>query len=321
MRLTAQDGVIGYGDATPIPWFGTETPDDAESFCRRLGALVDDEALDNVPGHFSALPGAFDAARKELARSTRSARTHADQLESQGKSSSDVPAYLQVAALLPAGKACLEKIDALAEAGFRTFKWKVGVLDASDEIGILDDLISRMPTGGKLRLDANGAWDRRKAERWLERCAERPIEFVEQPIARDERNVQDLILGLANNYPTTLALDESIATGREVDAWLDLGWPGIFVVKPQLLGRAEATLEKFRKKKSAVVFSSALETAIGAKAALRLAFEFGATERALGFGIWPLFEDSRLDGPRLAPFIRREDLDTLRPDEVWNALS
>ena len=42
---------------------------------------------------------------------------------------------------------------------------------------------------------------------------------------------------------------------------------------------------------------------------------------ALGFGVWPLFQDSRWDGPHLAPFLRPEDLGRIVPESLWTDLS
>jgi O-succinylbenzoate synthase len=228
--------------------------------------------------------------------------------------------YLSVAALLPAGRAVLAALGPKAEAGFRVFKWKVGVGDVADELALLDDVCAALPTGGKLRLDANGAWDRRKAERWLERCAERPVEFVEQPVASDAKGAVDLLLGLAGDFPTPLALDESVASDGDVERWIGAGWPGVFVVKPSLLGDVASTVARLEAVKAGVVFSSALETAVGAKAALRAAFAWNGEQRALGFGVWPLFADGRFDGPHAAPFIRAEEVERMDVEAVWSAL-
>ena len=215
----------------------------------------------------------------------------------------------------------LSVIDEKAEVGFRVFKWKVGVGDVADELALLDDVCAKLPDGAKLRLDANGAWERRHAERWLERCADRPVEFVEQPIAADARGAEDLLLGLAGDFPTPIALDESIAADHDVERWLGAGWRGVFVVKPALLGDPRAVVEKLAAARSAVVFSSALETAIGARAALRHALRWRGEKRALGFGVWPLFADARFDGPAAAPFIRKEDVERIDAEAIWNALS
>ena len=79
----------------------------------------------------------------------------------------------------------------------------------------------------RLRLDANGAWERRQAERWMERCAERPVEHVEQPCLpgpgageTEKRRTDDLLLGLANDFPTPIALDESLAGDADLARWL-----------------------------------------------------------------------------------------------------
>jgi len=304
LRIENETGGVSFSDVAPIPWFGTETLIEAEALLSGFGEYVTHEVLAQIPARFSCVRFAFHAA-----------------LSSRGTENLENKKALPVAALLPAGRAALEQIAPKAEAGFRTFKWKVGVADIADELSLLDDLIAKLPSGARLRLDANGAWDRRKAERWLERCAERPVEFVEQPIAAEAKGVEDLLLGLAGDYPTPIALDESVVNEGDVTRWLERGWPGVFVVKPALLGDSAAVITRLEKAKARVVFSSALETAVGAKAALRLAFGFGGEPRALGFGVWPLFQDQRFDGPYLAPFIRPQDVAAINEEAVWNALS
>lgn len=311
LRLEDQSGSVSFGEVTPIPWFGTETNEEAEAVCRELGTDVSVETLAVVPERYGCLRFGLASALS---------RAEPDSFAEKKA--------LPVAALLPSGRAAYDVIGSKADAGFRTFKWKVGVAEIGDELAMLDDLIAKLPSGAKLRLDANGAWDRRKAERWLERCAERPVEFIEQPcfvdaaqgVAACSRS-DDLLLGLANDFPTPIALDESVVSAGDVARWLGLGWPGFFVVKPALLGDAAAVIARLEKAKARVVFSSALETAVGAKAALRLAFGFGGEARALGFGVWPLFRDERFDGPYQAPFIRAQDVLAINEEAVWNALS
>jgi O-succinylbenzoate synthase len=320
VRLENAAGQMGYGEAAPIPWFGSETVDEIAAACEELGEKVDDARLDALPARLACLKNALAVAR-----------------EGDVKLASGTP-HLGVAALLPAGRAVLAQIGPKAETGFRVFKWKVGVGDLADELGLLDDVCAVLPEGAKLRLDANGAWNRRQAERWLERCADRPVEFVEQPCfvprggtsqgAARRRN-DDLLLGLANDFPTPLALDESLNGAGEVERWLGLGWRGVFVVKSALVADVDATLASLVKAKAPVVFSSALETRLGARAALRAAFAWAGSADstgsppalALGFGVWPLFADRRFDGPYSGPFLYREDVERIDPEAVWNALN
>jgi o-succinylbenzoate synthase len=302
VQLEDEGGAVGYGEASLLPWFGTETPNEAMAVCTVLGERVTTEQLAAVPARLRCLRFALQTAadRQPVKASQKS---------------------LPIAALLPAGLAALKKIAPLAEAGFRTFKWKVGVGDAADELALLDDVCAALPAGAKLRLDANGAWQRAQAEHWLERCAERPVEFIEQPVAADARGAEDLLCGLAHDYPTPLALDESLMGEGEVERWLAAGWPGVFVVKPSLLGDTAGVLARLAAAKAKVVFSSALETAVGARAALRLAFQWPGEARALGFGVWPLFTDARFDGPALAPFLRTDAVERINVEAAWNALS
>lgn len=312
VRLEDDAGRVGWGEAATLPWFGTETADAAEAACLALGEYGPAEAFELLPSHLGCLRQALAAARA---------------IESAPVDRKPMP----VAALLPAGRVALARVEPLAEAGFRTFKWKVGVESAGDELGLLDDLCARLPEGAKLRLDANGAWDRRTAEKWLERTAERPVEFVEQPCfaphsgasqgAALRKKMEDLLMGLAGDYPTPIALDEALVGDGDVEHWLRLGWRGIFVVKPSLCGDMAATMQKLAAAKAAVVFSSALETAVGAKQALATAWRWTGEPRALGFGVWPLFADGRFDGPTLAPFLRWEDVQRIDEEAVWNALS
>ena len=312
LRLSDAEGFSAYGEAAPIPAFGTETHAEIQRALGALGETVTTESIRGLPLGLSCLRAGLFSAEAALAEHHKAATGQASEPETLNK-------YLPVAGLLPAGAACLRAADTMLEAGFRSFKWKVGVGDVADELGLLDDLLSRLPSGAKLRLDANGAWDRKRAEKWLTRCADRPIEFVEQPVAADLPKAEDLLLGLANDFPTPLALDESVSTCAQFRRWIDQGWPGLFVVKPSLLDHPEPLLTKVGGAR--VVFSSALETAVGCKRALKLAFRYSGEARALGFGVYPLFEQRTFDGPFLAPFIRREDVDRIDEEAVWNALS
>jgi len=326
VRLEDAAGKVGWGEAAPIPDFGTESVDEVAAACGGLGEWTTAAELGEVPERLGCLRHALRAALAEVARGEAN-----DVDPASDPSAASGRAYVAVAALLPAGRAVLAQIPGRVEMGFRVFKWKVGVGDVADELSLLDDVCAALPSGAKLRLDANGAWERRHAERWLERCADRPVEFVEQPCAATARRTlagaaawtkaDDLLLGLAGNFPTPLALDESVVGEGDVERWLGAGWPGLFVIKPSLLADVAGTLARLERARAPVVFSSALETAVGARTALRTALAWPGESRAAGFGVWPLFADGRCNGPMAAPFIRAEDVAHLDPEAVWSALT
>jgi len=299
VRLEDGQGGVGYGEIAPIPWFGTETMAEAEAICAGFGPKVADEVLDAVPAKFGCVRFALAMARSPLAPTSSTIR-------------------LPVAALLPAGRDALKVLARSLESGFLAFKWKVGVGDPADERGLFDDLLGRMPEHAKLRLDANGAWDRRQAIRWLELCAGRPVEFVEQPVAALD---QDTLLGLARDYPVKLALDESVVSLAEARRWQALGWPGIFVIKPALAGPMAECIEWILETRADVVFSSAIETALGRSHILHAACSQWLTKRALGFGAGGNFGDPRWDGPVLGPLVDQRAIGINPGEAIWNALS
>jgi len=375
VRIERPDGTAAYGEAAPVPGFGSETVEADEAAARALGEWIEVEAgagpeagaLDGLSAGASApgtsgrtvapsRPWASQSAERSAVVGTVSEhlpclRNALVQAMGGGERFAPIHASLGVAALLPAGREALAVAPARVEMGFRCFKWKVGVGDIADELSLLDDLCAALPERARLRLDANGGWEPRQAERWLVRCAERPVEFIEQPIAPAARGAQDRLLGLAHDYPVPLALDESIASDGDVERWLGAGWPGVWVVKPSLFADPAAALARLAAARADVVFSSALETGVGARAALQAAFAwprregsgtgmgsaavaapaFGSTDgkgtvpahvpRALGFGVWPLFADARFDGPPAVPVLRWTDVARLNPEALWNALS
>lgn len=299
LRLEDENGRVGFGEVAPLPWFGTESLAEAEEVCRALGDKFPAELLGSVATRLGCVRFALTmalAATDELTAETR----------------------LPVAALLPAGRAALDAMPDKLEAGFLCFKWKVGVGDLDDELGIFDDLLAMLPTYARLRIDANGAWERRPAQRWLARCADRPIEFVEQPVAAAD---VDTLLGLAREFPVTLALDESVVRLDEAKHWQARGWPGVFVIKPALCGPLTETGEWITATKADVVFSSAIETTLGRSAVLRFVLRGGFTTRALGFGIGELFGDRLWDGPQLGPLADVSCLADQNPEALWNALN
>lgn len=304
VRLTDAGGRCGYGEAAPLPGFSRESVGDVLAECQRFAVEPDAVRLAAAADVAPTLRGAVATAVRELVAIAELPEDHRG-----------------VAALLPAGQPAGAVLRDKAALGFRVFKWKVGVEDVDAELGLLDELCADLPEGGRLRLDANGAWDRRQAERWLARCADRPVEFVEQPIPPTARDADDTLQGLAADYPTAIALDESLVDDGDVARWTACGWRGVFVLKLSLLADADGVVAKLAAANARVVFSSALETAVGARAALQQALAWSGERLALGFGVWPLFQNPVFDGPVAGPFLHGADLKRINPARLWNALT
>ncbi|MCC5662388.1 o-succinylbenzoate synthase [Nostoc sp. CHAB 5784] len=295
LRLTDESGKIGWGEIAPISWFGSETLEQALDFCRQLPREITDEIIFSIPDELPACQFGFESGWEMGSGGDEGDNFITPNSCIDAINRVSTPNSLFYSALLPAGEAALNQWETLWEQGYHTFKWKIGVYAIADELEILKSLIDTLPDFTKLRLDANGGLTYEEANLWLRTCdnlkanAELAveIEFIEQPLPVEQFQQ---MLELSTSYEITIAIDESVATLRQLAACYQQGWRGIFVIKPGIVG-SPSRLRKFcHQHKIDTVFSSVFETAIGRLAALRLAAELSRNNRAVGFGIDHFFE-------------------------------
>lgn len=275
--LTNEMDKIGWGEIAPLPWFGSESLEQALTLCQQFGARVTDEDITQIPQELSACQFGFGSALEDLS----------SRVENKDKN-------LSYSYLLPTGEAGLEACQQILQRenlgrSPTTFKWKIGVSSIEEEVKIFTRLIKILPIGGKLRLDANGGLNLPEAKKWLE-LADRvgTIEFIEQPLSPE---CFDLMLNLSADYATAIALDESVATVRQLEDCYYQGWKGIYVIKPAIAGFPQHLRRFCREHSIDAVFSSVFETKVGRKAVLNLAAELSNRDRAVGFGVNDWFEN------------------------------
>jgi O-succinylbenzoate synthase len=302
IRLTDDHGRVALGEIAPLPGWGTETLEDATAFCAALPPRVDAPEVWNVPEPLPCCQFAFETALAALGHPNAPAPVRS----------------FNIAALLPAGSAVLGSLDAAVARGYSCFKWKVGVGPTAEEIALLPRVLERLPSGGSLRLDANGGWDVATTRAWLEVCEGKPVEFIEQPFPPGQEGT---VIQLAHEFTTRIALDESVARRADLIRWLEFGWPGIYVIKPSLAGSPSRLLQLLEGYEVEAVFSSALETAVGARAALLFAARASHDHRALGFGTIGCFADEHLNLPDPGPTLSTKWLNRLATDSLWEHLS
>ncbi len=275
IRLTdPETGQQGYGEIAPIPWFGSETLEQALAFCRQLPAELSEAQIKGIP---ATLP----ATRFGLECAWLACRD---------------PGWL---ARDLCGLSWCGLLGKTAPADpYPAYKVKVGVDPVEQELTKLESWLEQLPPGSRLRLDANGGLTLAEARRWLALCdrlnEEWPgkIEFFEQPLPPEQ---YAHLVQLSREYQTPIALDESVARLEQLQAVHRSGWKGILVVKPSLVGSCMA-LQAYLSRHLALdlVFSSALETPIGAWHGLVWAGSLQAKTahpRALGWGVGELFQE------------------------------
>jgi O-succinylbenzoate synthase len=159
-------------------------------------------------------------------------------------------------AMVPALEAWLAPLEPMEEQGpGPTLKWKVATGDDRLERELLEQLLLRMPAGGRLRLDANGGWDRATAAGWAERLAGEPrLDWLEQPLAADDL---EGLTALAAQLP--VALDESLVN----EPGLRERWTGWQVRRPALEGDPRPLLAALAAGRPRWMVSTAFETSVG----------------------------------------------------------
>jgi len=294
LRLQGADGHLGWGEAAPLEPQDPQGHGACAAAIAALGPRLErqhlEQALPQLPG---PLAFALGLALAEL----------------EGLGSPAQGGWLAAppsAELLPAGAAALTALDALLQkrppsqgiAPF-TVKWKVAAGADAEERAVLEQLLARLPAGCKLRLDANGGWDRATAQAWAERLAGDPrLDWLEQPLSvADPQGLEQL----ATMVP--VALDESL----RADPALAQRWRGWQVRRPASEGDPRPLLASLQAGTPNLCLSTAFETGIGRRLLAHLAAlqAQGPTPTA----------------PGLAPGWRpKGELFAADPERVWGAV-
>lgn len=250
LRLQAPDGGLGWGEAAPLD------PGETDAVAAALAGLgLAMERIDlerRLPALPPSLAFALGAALAEIDAEV-------------GAAAAGWLAAPPSAWLLPAGEAMLAGLERglAGPPGPPTFKWKVAAAADGLERRLLEVLLERLPAHGRLRLDANGGWDRATAAAWAERLGQEPrLQWLEQPLAPGD---QEGLEALAQRIP--VALDESLRQRPE----LRRSWAGWQVRRPSQDGDPRPLLAQLGRGVPRLMVSTGFETGIGARWTAHLA--------------------------------------------------
>ncbi|MHA7132090.1 o-succinylbenzoate synthase [Oerskovia turbata] len=190
-----------------------------------------------------------------------------------------------------------------ASDGCRTAKVKVAQRGQDGRVEPVDQEIARLEAvrdalgpGGRIRVDANGAWALDDALRrlpLLDRAAG-GLEYVEQPCA----SVADLA-AVRRATSVLVAADESIRRAEDPFEVLRAEAADVVVLKVQPLGGVRACLDLAERVGLPVVVSSALESSVGLAAGLALAAALPELPFACGLATAQLLVHDVVDEPLL----------------------
>ena len=282
VRLEQESGAIGFGEIAPVRGFGTESLVQALNWCE--AQPVESDVVRIVSGKLPCCKWALSSAQNPRYWESN-------------------PRKFPVAALVNSESDLIEK----QSADYSTFKTKIGVDGFAKERDQVEQYFSRLSSGQRLRLDANGGLSERDFKSWLEYLEGRAVEFLEQPLAP---GLENRMLEMAELFSTPIALDESVSGVESLNQWTS--WPGPLVVKPSLLGGCPSATP------DGIVGSSVFETAFGMEAGLRFLARNQESAKAIGFGTVGAFE---MDGWSLheeGPWLNAGRVTLEQLQQIWD---
>lgn len=183
--------------------------------------------------------------------------------------------------------------------GCRTAKVKVAepgqVL--ADDVARVAAARAALGPEGRVRVDANGAWNVDEAEHAVHALAEFDLEYVEQPCATVDELTE--IRRRVKYMGIPIAADESVRKAEDPRAVARAGAADILVIKAQPLGGISRALSIVREAGLPAVVSSALDTSVGISMGLHLAAAIPDLEFDCGLGTAALLAADVTDDPLL----------------------
>jgi o-succinylbenzoate synthase len=261
LRLRAEDGLVGLGEAVPLSLRGGTA---LKTVVTELEQLGDRETLDEqtLRGEVPALSAPARCAALTALLDLRGRRAAAE-----GSVSTGPTPPVRCNATLTAGDpaAVVSAAEHWAADGFSTFKLKLGSGDDAAQVRAVREALGPR---ARLRIDVNGAWDVETAKRILSELEPYEVELAEQPVGTLEEAME-----VARSTSIPLAGDESIESRADAERAVAMEACRMTGVKLSKVGGPEPAVEIAEVLPA--YLSSALDGPVGIAAAAQVATTLG----------------------------------------------
>ncbi|WP_062260420.1 o-succinylbenzoate synthase [Endozoicomonas arenosclerae] len=264
LEMVDSQGRFHYGEASPLHDFSRESLSDAL------------KQLKVTAGHFCEGMMPENLLYPSVAFAIESIQY------SQGKSEWLHQRARQAPLLMGADDATLGRLDSWKQDWPDEFKLKVGRSDVGQDIDAIQQILDRIPSSIKLRLDANQRWSFKEAISFGMKVPVGRISYVEEPT----EDCEDFP-GLYQETGIGYALDETLQRpGFSLESTLGnrhtmAGGLRAIVLKPTLVGglaKCLSLVDWACERKIRTVFSSSFESALGVSIIEQLCLEYAPKE-------------------------------------------
>ena len=307
VEIYTDGGIIGVGEIAPLPEFTGDAMQDILPHLPQVAEYLRNktlsEALQILRNDFSTISSSatygietalLDTQGQAEGRSLSSILSRSSFSNSSGQNIRSEIAVNTVIGTMATDTAVKRAQEAVG-AGFRCIKLKMG-RDSEAEVARVSMIRSAIGPSIDLRLDANEGWTRAQAEYILTCCADFNIQYVEQPLARDD---MEGMHALRQAVSIPIAADEVLSDLASARRVLAAEAADVFIIKPQLSGglyNAQSMLRLASEHGVRCVITSSIEAGIGVAAALHLAASSPEVTLACGLGTLPMLENDLISG-------------------------
>ncbi|OWT57640.1 mandelate racemase/muconate lactonizing enzyme family protein [Candidimonas nitroreducens] len=257
LEFNDADGRSGWGEALIITGYTEETVEGswrtAIELAQRLKGIQLKDAAAIVDTYANAHPGVVSATHAAL-----------DMLRDPSPFWTDKDLHVPLLAPCQAHEKheIREEVEQLLEAGFKTFKIKVGYA-WQDDLERMEHIQSCVAGRASLRLDANRSFSRADGQSFASHLDPRGIELLEQPCAADDWEANAQVAAVST---VPIMLDESIYGVADIDRAAAI--PNVSFVKLKLkkIGSAEqltAALQRIRTQGMTPVLGDGVSIELG----------------------------------------------------------
>ena len=265
IQITDINNFTGYGEASPLPEFNSETFEMAGYALEGFKLAISNSSEDFEIEELMILIGAhtYDAPSACFAL-----QTAIYDILSQQK-------YMSLSKYLNPNASTYLEINGLyqitSNKNYKFIKLKCGFRNLYDELELIEKLTDQYESEVNFILDLNQNYDLSQAIRFLKEVSKFNIAYVEQPLKKDK--FEDLAeLRFHSKIP--IALDESVSDLDTINDILYHNIADIIIIKPQSIGgfdKIKKAITLIREAEKQVTITSSLEGKIGRFASMHLA--------------------------------------------------
>ncbi len=287
--LSDEKGRKAFGEAAPLPEFGSESYEATEAKLSTLKLnikldLADPaKTLEQNLEQFEKLPALKHGIEQALLKLICLQKNISINELLNRESKNEVPVNAAIGYLSPGDT--LIKAAELVEKGYTTIKLKGGRDKFSEDLDRVRLLDTEFKDKIKIRIDINGKWDLKEAINNLKRLEHFKIEYAEEPVSGIDQMKE-----LSEHTSIPIAPDETVRCLGDAVKFIDSKISRFIILKPMMMGGLLTVLRiiDYAADKNIIpVITTSLDTAIGRAFAVFAASTVGHNyAHGLGTGIF-----------------------------------